>query len=121
MRISDWSSDVCSSDLAFGRRVQPLAASLGSTLVLPCDVADHTSLDAVFAALRDAWGGLDFLIHAIAHSDKEELKGRYLDTSRENFLRTLDISCYSFTAVAQRAAPLMTAGGSMVKIGRAHV
>src|SRR3546814_798446 len=103
MRISDWSSDVCSSDL-------------GSTLVLPCDVADAPSLDATFATLRDAWGRLDFLVHAIAHSDKEELKGRYLDTSRENFLHTLDISCYSFTAVARRAVPLMTAGGSMVTL-----
>ena len=101
---------------AFGRRVRPLAATLGSTLVLPCDVADAPSLDAAFAALRDAWGRLDFLVHAIAHSDKEELKGRYLDTSRENFLHTLDISCYSFTAVARHAVPLMTAGGSMVTL-----
>ena len=82
---------------ALEKRVRPLAAELGTQLVLPCDVTDPASLDQVFAALKQHWGTLDFVVHAIAYSDKEELKGRYVDTSRENFLRTLDISCFSFT------------------------
>ena len=101
---------------ALGKRVAPLAASLGSDLVLPCDVENLASVDAVFAALRDRWQGLDFLVHAIGFSDKRELKGRYADTSRENFARTMVISCFSFTEVARRAADLMTPGGSMITL-----
>ncbi len=101
---------------ALEKRVRPLAESVGSNLVLPCDVADDASIDAVFAALKETWGKLDFLVHAIAYSDKEELKGKYLNTSRDNFVRSLDISCFSFTAVAQRAVPLMTAGGSLLTL-----
>lgn len=101
---------------AFGRRVTPLADSVGSKLVLPADVEDEASLDAVFASLDDAWGGIDFLVHAIAYSDKSELKGRYLDTTRANFARTMDISCFSFVDIARRAAPLMRPGGSMVTL-----
>jgi len=101
---------------AFGRRVIPLAESLDADLLLPCDVTETESLDRVFDAIGEKWGGLDFVIHAIAYSDKDELKGRYLDTSRDNFLQTLEISCYSFTAVAQRAVPLMTEGGSLVTL-----
>ena len=98
------------------KRVKPLAESTGSELVLPCDVTDDGSIDAVFGTLAEAWGELDFVVHAIAYSDKEELKGKYLHTSRENFVRSLDISCYSFTAVAQRAVPLMKQGGSLLTL-----
>lgn len=101
---------------ALAKRVKPLAEQVGSTLVLPCDVTDDASIDALFQQLQQEWGGLDFLVHAIAFSDKAELDGRYLDTSRANFARTLDISCYSFTAVAQRAAALMAPGGSMLTL-----
>jgi enoyl-[acyl-carrier protein] reductase I len=101
---------------ALGKRVAPLAASLGSSIVEPCDVEDQASLDAVFARLAAEWGGLDFVVHAIAFSDKNELKGRYADTTRENFTRTLMISCFSFTEVARRAAALMTAGGSLLTL-----
>ena len=101
---------------ALERRVRPLADSLGSTLVLPCDVADDASIDQTFSAIEESWGGLDFLVHAIAYSDKDELKGKYLNTSRDNFVRSLDISCYSFTAVAQRAVPLMKNGGSLLTL-----
>jgi enoyl-[acyl-carrier protein] reductase I len=102
---------------ALGKRVKPLAESLGVPLVLPCDVEDLASVDAVFAALRDKWGQLDFLVHAIAFSDKNELKGRYADTTRENFSRTMLISCFSFTELAKRAADLMPAsGGAMVTL-----
>jgi enoyl-[acyl-carrier protein] reductase I len=101
---------------ALGRRVKPLAASLGSSLVLPCDVEDAASVDAAFAALGRQWGALDFMVHAIAFSDKSELKGRYADTTRENFLRTMAISCFSFTEVAKRAAALMPNGGSLVTL-----
>ncbi len=101
---------------AFGRRVKPLAESAGSDILLPCDVTDPESVDAVFAALEEKWGVLDFVVHAIAHSDKNELKGRYVDTTRENFLRTMDISCFSFTDVARRASKLMTRGGAMVTL-----
>jgi enoyl-[acyl-carrier protein] reductase I len=102
---------------ALGKRVKPLAQSLGVEQVLPCDVEDLTSVDATFAALRDKWGGLDFLVHAIAFSDKNELKGRYADTTRENFSRTMLISCFSFTELARRAADLMPdAGGSMITL-----
>jgi len=101
---------------SFERRVRPLAESAGSDIVLPCDVTDTASLNTVFDTIKERWGGLDFVLHAIAFSDKEELKGRYIDTSRENFLQSLEISCYSFTAVAQRAAPLMQPGGSLVTL-----
>ena len=101
---------------AFGKRVRPLAQSLGADLVLPCDVESDEDLKAVFGALESAWGGLDFVVHAIAYSDKEELKGRYLDTTRANFARTVAISCYSFTAVARHAQALMTNGGSLVTL-----
>ena len=101
---------------ALERRVRPLAQSLGSSLVLPCDVTDPASMDAVFETIGTEWGGLDFVVHAIAFSDKDELKGMYLDTSPENFARTMDISCYSFTAVCQRAVPLMKDGGSLLTL-----
>ena len=98
---------------ALGKRVKPLAQSLDSDFVLEADVTSEESLDAVFGALSCRWGRLDFVVHAIAFSDKEELKGKYLETTRANFLRTLEISCYSFTDLCQRSAPLMTAGGSL--------
>jgi enoyl-[acyl-carrier protein] reductase I len=101
---------------ALEKRVRPLAQSLGAQLVLNCDVADEGSIDQVFARLRTDWGKLDFLVHAIAYSDKEELKGKYVDTSRANFLRTLDISCYSFTALCRQAVPLMSDGGSLLTL-----
>ncbi len=101
---------------AFGRRVKPLAERLGSNLVLPCDVSDETSVDAVFEALKTEWGTIDYLVHAIAFSDKEELKGRYADTSRDNFVQTMLISCYSFTDMARRAAELMPNGGSLITL-----
>ena len=98
------------------KRVAPLAESVGSQTVLPCDVEDLASVDSVFEALGKQWGQLDFLVHAIAFSDKNELKGRYADTSRENFNKTMLISCFSFTEIAKRAASLMTQGGSMVTL-----
>jgi enoyl-[acyl-carrier protein] reductase I len=101
---------------ALEKRVRPLAESVGSKLVLPCDVTDAASLDAVFARLESEWGGLDFVVHAIAYSDKEQLKGLYVDTTRENFLRTLDISCFSFTDVCRRAVPMMKDGGSLLTL-----
>ena len=101
---------------ALGRRVKPLAQSLGADLVLPCDVEDLASVDSVFAALRDKWGSIDFLVHAIGFSDKNELKGRYADTSRDNFSRTMVVSCFSFTEVAKRAAELMPNGGSLLTL-----
>jgi enoyl-[acyl-carrier protein] reductase I len=101
---------------ALGKRVRPLAKSLGSALVLPCDVAALASVDAVFSEIGRSWGSLDFLVHAIAFSDKAELKGRYADTSRENFIQTMVISCFSFTEVASRAAALMPSGGAMVTL-----
>ena len=101
---------------ALQKRVEPLAESVGSRLVLPCDVTDEASMDATFQTLREKWGGLDFLVHAIAWSDKDQLKGLYLDTTRDNFLRSLDISCYSFTALAQRAVPLMAPGASLITL-----
>ena len=101
---------------AFEKRVQPLADSLGSTFVAPCDVSDEASLDALFARLEAEWGRLDFVVHAIGYSDKNELDGRYVDTSRQNFLNTLDISAFSFTAVARRAEKLMTEGGSLLTL-----
>jgi enoyl-[acyl-carrier protein] reductase I len=101
---------------ALKKRVEPLAAEAGSTIVLPCDVTDMASVDAVFEELKSKWGTLDFLVHAIAFSDKDELEGRYVDTSRDNFLKSHDISVYSFTAVAQRAEKLMPDGGSMLTL-----
>ncbi|MDP5216380.1 enoyl-ACP reductase FabI [Ruegeria sp. 2205SS24-7] len=101
---------------ALKKRVDPLAAQLGSDIVLPCDVGDESSIDALFDALSERWGKLDFVVHAIGFSDKNELRGRYVDTSRANFKLTMDISVYSFTAVMQRAEKLMTDGGSAVTL-----
>ncbi len=103
---------------ALAKRVRPLAERLRSEIVLPCDVTDEASLDAVFAELGGRWGRLDFLVHAIAYSDREELKGRYVETTAKNFERTLMISCYSFTALCRRAEPLMTeaGGGSLLTL-----
>ena len=101
---------------ALKKRVEPLAAEAGSDLVLPCDVTDTTSMDAVFAELTRRWDKLDFLVHAIAFSDKAELDGRYVDTTEANFTRTMLISCYSFTALAQRAEKLMGPGGSLLTL-----
>ena len=98
------------------KRVKPLAESVGSDLILPCDVTDDASTDAVFEALRERWGKLDFLVHAIAYSDKEELKGKYIDTTPGNFVSTMTISCFSFTALCQRAVPLMADGGSLLTL-----
>lgn len=99
-----------------GRRVKPLAKSVGSSFVMPCDVDDVASVDAVFDAIRQQWGSMDFLVHAIAFSNKDELKGRYADSTRENFIRTMVISCYAFTEAAKRAAALMPNGGAMVTL-----
>jgi enoyl-[acyl-carrier protein] reductase I len=102
---------------ALGKRVKPLAQSLGVEQVLPCDVENLDSVDQLFSSLKAKWGGLDFLVHAIAFSDKNELKGRYADTTRENFSRTMLISCFSFTELARRAAELMPEeGGSMITL-----
>ena len=102
---------------ALEKRVRPLAESVKSPIILPADVTDAASLDAVFAAIKETWGRLDFVLHAVAFSDKEELKGRYIDNlTRENFLRTMDISCYSFTDICRRAEPLMTDGGSLLTL-----
>ena len=106
------------------KRVVPLAEKLGSDMVLPCDVSDMASVDALFAALESRWGKLDFIVHAIGFSDKEELRGRYVDTTRDNFLMTMDISVYSFTAIVQRAEKMMTEGGSCLTLtyyGAEHV
>ncbi|WP_171204820.1 enoyl-ACP reductase FabI [Ruegeria sp. HKCCA0235A] len=101
---------------ALKKRVDPLAAQLGSEIVLPCDVSDEASIDALFAALEEKWGKLDFIVHAIGFSDKNELRGRYVDTSRANFKLTMDVSVYSFTAVMQRAEKMMSEGGSAVTL-----
>ena len=101
---------------AFGRRVKPLAEQVGAALVLPCDVEDSASVDATFAALAAAWGRLDFIVHAIGFSDKNELKGLYADTSKENFIRTMVISCYSFTEIARKAAAMMDGAGTMLTL-----
>jgi enoyl-[acyl-carrier protein] reductase I len=98
------------------KRVGPLAASIGSDILLPCDVEDENSVKSVFAALKEKWGALDILVHAVAFSDKAELKGRYADTTRANFSRTMVISCFSFTEIARQAAELMPDGGSMVTL-----
>ena len=101
---------------ALKKRVAPLAEQLGSNVVLPCDVSDMDSVDALFAELEKTWGKIDFLVHAIGFSDKTELRGRYVDTTRTNFLNTMDISVYSFTAVAQRAEKMMNEGGAMLTL-----
>ena len=101
---------------ALKKRVEPLAASIGMNTFVECDVSSEESMDALFAHLREMWGQIDFLVHAIGFSDKNELRGRYVDTSRANFLMTMDISVYSFTAVAARAAAMMPAGGSMLTL-----
>ncbi len=101
---------------ALKKRVGPLAESVGSSLVMPCDVTDDASVEAVFDTLKAEWGKLDFVLHAIAYSDKEELKGEYVDTTRDNFTRTMDISVYSFTQVARLASEMMTDGGSLLTL-----
>ncbi|CAA6606008.1 enoyl-(acyl-carrier-protein) reductase, NADH-dependent [Rhodospirillaceae bacterium LM-1] len=101
---------------ALEKRVRPLAEQLGVPVLLPCDVTDFDSLDKVFDDLKERWGGLDFVVHAIAYSDKEQLRGKYLDTTYENFALTMNVSCFSFTAVAKRAAALMKNGGSMLTL-----
>ena len=98
------------------KRVDPLAAEVGSDFVVECDVTDEASTDALFAALKDRWGSIDFLVHAIGFSDKNQLRGRYVDTTRDNFAMSMDISVYSFTAVCQRAAAMMNAGGSLLTL-----
>ncbi|MBS0184760.1 MAG: enoyl-ACP reductase FabI [Proteobacteria bacterium] len=100
----------------FEKRVRPLAESLGASFLMPCDVTNEDSLTETFETIKKKWGNLDFVVHAIAYSDKEELKGLYLDTTRQNFLNTLDVSCYSFTSVARHAAPLMNEGGSLLTL-----
>lgn len=101
---------------AFGKRLQPLAEGVGSDILVDVDVTDDASMDAAFRVLADRWGSLDFLVHSIAYSDKNELTGRFVDTSRANFKNSLDISCYSFVDAARRARPLMTNGGSMMTL-----
>jgi len=101
---------------AQGKRVKPLAESVSSRLVLPCDVENEAEVGAVFATLAETWGSLDFLVHSLAYSDRNELKGRYVDTSRQNFISTLTISCYSFTDVARRAAAMMKNGGALITL-----
>ena len=103
-------------DGAFGRRAVPLAESIGSKLIIPCNVQEIADVDTVFAKVKEAWGGLDFVVHALAYSDPKELSGRYSDTTRENFINSMVISCFSFTEIAKRAAPLMTNGGSMITL-----
>jgi len=101
---------------ALEKRVRPLAESVGTKLILPCDVTDAASMDAVFATLQKEWGSMDFLVHAIAYSDKNELKGRYVDTSLDNFLLSMNISCFSFTTLCQRASAMMPNGGSLLTL-----
>ncbi len=103
-------------DENFEKRVRPLADSVNSTLAVRCDVSDEASIDTAFGAIAQEWDSLDFIVHAIAFSDKNELKGRYLDTSRENFTRSLEVSCFSFTSIAKRAAAMMPDGGSMLTL-----
>ena len=101
---------------ALQKRVRPLAESVGSNIIIPCDVSRDEAINETFNLLKEKWKSIDFLVHAIAYSDKEELKGEYIDTTRENFYKTMDISVYSFTAVAQRAASMMPNGGSMITL-----
>lgn len=98
------------------KRVEPLAAELGSSLLIPCDVGHEGDIQKAFQILQKEWGSLDFVVHAIGFSDKEELKGKYVNTSRANFLNSMDISCYSFTEIAREAAPLMKEGGSLLTL-----
>ena len=116
--VADQGAELCFSyqGEALLKRVGPLAEQLGSDFVVPCDVSDMDSLDALFAQIKDRWGKIDFVVHAIGFSDKNELRGRYVDTSRDNFAMSMDISVYSFTAVCQRAAPLMPDGGSLLTL-----
>ena len=101
---------------ALGKRVRPLAQGIGATLILPCDVSDDASIDSAFAAIREAWGEIDFVVHAIGFADKQYLRGRYVDTPRAAFLQAMDISCYSFAAVAARAGAMMRPDGSMLTL-----
>jgi enoyl-[acyl-carrier protein] reductase I len=101
---------------ALEKRVRPLAESVKSSIVLPCDVTDSASVQKVFTDIKAAWGTLDFVVHCIAFSDKDQLKGRYCDTTRENFLKTMDISCFSFTEICRLAEPLMPSGGSLLTL-----
>ncbi len=101
---------------ALKKRVEPLAASVGSTLVIPCDVSSETSVEETFKTLKKHWDKIDFVVHAIGFSDKDELKGKYINTSRKNFLNSMDISCYSFTEIARHAVPMMTDGGSLLTL-----
>lgn len=101
---------------ALEKRVRPLAESVGSSFLMPCDVTDMASVDATFNEIEQKWGSIDFIVHAVAYSDKNELRGKYVDTTQENFINTMNISCYSFTSVARRAYPLMKNGGSMVTL-----
>jgi|MGYP006098286545 enoyl-[acyl-carrier protein] reductase I len=101
---------------ALEKRVRPLAESIGSDIIIPCDVSSDKAIDQTFLTLKEKWETIDFVVHAIAYSDKEELKGEYMDTSRENFNTTMDISVYSFTAIAKRAAAMMPHGGSMITL-----
>lgn len=101
---------------ALQKRVTPLAESVGSSVILPCDVTDEASVDAVFEVLQSRWGKLDFAVHAIAYSDKDELKGKYVDTTLDNFAQTMMISCYSFTSICQKAQALMADGGSLITL-----
>ena len=101
---------------ALEKRVRPLASSIGSEIILPCDVTNPASIDATFAEIQKQWGDLDFVVHAIAFSNKDELRGRYLDTTPDNFALTMNVSVYSFTAVAQRAVPMMKNGGSLLTL-----
>ncbi|MEO8855650.1 MAG: SDR family oxidoreductase [Burkholderiaceae bacterium] len=103
-------------DTSLRKRVEPLARQAGSDFIIDCDVASEAALDAAFEAVAARWGAIDFVVHAVAYSDKDELKGRYVDTSLANFLQTLHVSCYSFTAVMRRAAPLMARGGAAITL-----
>ncbi len=101
---------------AFGKRARPLAESVGAKLILDCDASNEDNLDSIFSTIEDKWGGLDFIVHAVAYSNKDELQGRYVDTTLDNFLKTMHISCYSFTSVMRRAHPLMKEGGSALTL-----
>ena len=101
---------------ALEKRVRPLAEKVGSNIIIPCDVSNDEAIEETFKLLKEKWDTIDFIVHAIAYSDKEELKGEYVDTTRENFYKTMDISVYSFTAIAQRAAKMMPNGGSMITL-----
>lgn len=115
---SRWGADLAFTyqTASFERRVRPLAESAGAKIILPCDVTDDASLDSVFSEISRVWGSIDFVVHSVAYSDKAELTGCYADTSRENFLETLEISCFSFTTIARRAAAIMSPGGSLLTL-----